>query len=154
MYSKMYSKIDWSKKQDKDLTLETWKWRPPIIRVVLTPWMIWSANQRLNIPISTLWSHVQITPLLYHQSNPLVWPMVISSQSHVSTVSWVLSDINAPILQYLALIVVPWCIQWCLHLAYFQCLLLYRNVLITGNAYFKSCGPKSTICCGAPICWC
>ena len=50
-------------------------------------------------PISTFQSHAHITPLLYHQSDPFVWPMVISSKSYVSSASWVLSNITTPVLQ-------------------------------------------------------
>ena len=36
-------------------------------------------------PISNSQSYAHITPFLYHQSNPSVWPIVISSQSYVSS---------------------------------------------------------------------
>ena len=48
--------------------------------------------------ISNSQSYAHITPLLYHQSNPFVWPMVISSQSYISCTAPVLSNITTPAL--------------------------------------------------------
>ena len=46
--------------------------------------------------ISTSLSHAHTIPLLHHQLDPFVWPIVILSQSCVSFTAWLLSNINAP----------------------------------------------------------
>ena len=66
-----------------------------------------SCTELDQYPISTLQSHTQ-------SSHHFAWPMIISSQSYVSSAVWVLSNITTSALPAETLVVVPQCCEWCL----------------------------------------
>ena len=65
-------------------------------------------------PISPSWQHAHIVPLLSSQLKPFVTPIVISSQSCVSSAAWVLSNIPTHPYPTQTLTVVSKCWGWCL----------------------------------------
>ena len=100
-------------------------------------------------PISSLWSHAHITPLLYHQFDPSMWAMIILNQSCVSMSVWILSGINVPAPSTYSnhgptmLSVVS------LQLSCFQYLLLYSNALSARNGYISSWDPRKYVGTGS-----
>ena len=78
--------------------------------VTLCGWggiMCYSSVKLDQYLISTSWTHALINPIMYHQLYPFVWPMVISSQSYVSSAAWILSNIITPALPAEILVLVP-----------------------------------------------